>query len=86
MFASSDPGDRSGADGVQDSREERRQALKEQIAVRLSRVRGGLTDGEFAELVESVVQTAERFREIEAKPVTRGADDAPGAPGISRED
>ena len=54
--------------------------------MRLSRVRGGLTDGEFAELVESVVHTAERFREIEAKPVTRGADDAPGAPGISRED
>jgi hypothetical protein len=61
-------------DSVQDSREERRQAaLRVEIAARLSRVRSGLTDTEFSELVESAAQTAARFREIDAKPGVGGA-------------
>jgi len=65
----------AGTDSVQDLREERRQALRAQIAARLSRVRGGLSDTEFTELVESVAQTAERFREIDAKEGPHGAAD-----------
>ncbi len=66
-----------------ESREERRQALRAQIAIRLARVRGGLTDTEFADLVESVALTAERFREIDAHPTAREPP-PPDALGISR--
>lgn len=35
---------------------------------RLDRVRGGMTDIEFAQLVTDVARTAERFAQIEAGP------------------
>jgi hypothetical protein len=49
------------------SREERRQQLWDELVTRLERVRGGLTDVEFDELVTSVERTA-RFAEIDAGP------------------
>ena len=49
-------------------REERRQQLREEMIARLHRVRGEMTDGEFAALVSSVERTAARFAEIDAAP------------------
>lgn len=69
---------------MDESREERREALRAQISTRLARVRGGLTDTEFADLVESVAVTAERFREIDAH-LTAREPPPPDAPGVSRQ-
>jgi hypothetical protein len=52
-------------------REERRRQLRAELIVRLERVRGQLTDTEFAQLVDSVERTAARFTEIDAGPVAR---------------
>ena len=48
--------------------EERRQQLRTEMIARLRRVRGQMTDDEFAELVSSVERTAARFAEIDAAP------------------
>ena len=50
---------------VRDAREDRRQAMVRTITARLARVRGNLTDAEFAELLGKVLRTAERFAEID---------------------
>lgn len=47
-------------------REERRQQLRAELMARLERVRGQMTDAEFADLVSSVERTAARFAEIDA--------------------
>ena len=52
-------------------REERRQQLRAELIARLERVRGQLTDTEFADLVNSVERTAARFSEIDAGPIAR---------------
>jgi hypothetical protein len=41
--------------------------LRAALAARLECVRGGLTDAEFAHLLDDVVRTAERFEQIEAR-------------------
>ena len=51
-----------------DDHDQRRQRLYATMAARLERVRGGLTDAQFAQLLAEMVRTAERFAEIEAKP------------------
>ena len=48
--------------------EKRRQQLRAEMIARLHRVRGQMTDSEFAELVSSVERTAARFAEIDAAP------------------
>jgi hypothetical protein len=48
--------------------EERRQQLRTEMIARLHRVRGQMTDDEFAELVSSVERAAARFAEIDAAP------------------
>jgi hypothetical protein len=50
-----------------DLRDVRRRDLAAEITVRLSRVRGVMTDAEFARLVADVVRTAERFAEIDGR-------------------
>jgi hypothetical protein len=49
-----------------DSTSDRSRHKRVAIAERLERVRGNLTDAEFAQLVEDVARTAERFDEIDA--------------------
>jgi hypothetical protein len=51
---------------LHDGKNERYQQLLAAIAARLDRVRGGLTDTEFAQLVADVARTAERFAQIDA--------------------
>jgi hypothetical protein len=50
--------------------EERRQRLRAELVKRLGRVRGQMSDAQFAELVSSVERTAVRLAEIDAKPRT----------------
>lgn len=45
--------------------------LSAEIAARLERVRGQLTDAEFATLVEDVARTAQRFEQFELRAGTR---------------
>ena len=54
-----------------DKQDERRGQLMVTIAARLAKVRGQMTDAEFGRLLAEVVRTAERFAEIDAKPVGR---------------
>ena len=49
--------------------DERRKQLRAELIARLERVRGGLTDAEFDDLVTSVERTAARFAEIDAGPI-----------------
>ena len=49
-------------------RDERRQQLRAELVARLQRVRGGMTDAEFDDLVSAVELTAARFAEIDAAP------------------
>jgi hypothetical protein len=51
---------------MSDAWAERRNTLRAQIAARLQRVRGAMSDADFAHLVDDVVRTAERFAEIDA--------------------
>ena len=53
---------------MQDFRQDRRHALLTELAARLNRVRGNMTDAEFAQLLADMVRTAERFAEIDATP------------------
>jgi hypothetical protein len=48
--------------------EERRQQLRSELIARLDRVRGKLTDSEFADLVSAIERTAARFAEIDSAP------------------
>jgi hypothetical protein len=41
--------------------------VKATLAARLQRVRGNMSEAEFAALVDDVARTAERFEEIEAR-------------------
>jgi hypothetical protein len=50
---------------------ERSEQLCAAFAARLQRVRGNLTDDEFAQLVSDVLSTAQRFEEIEARGMGR---------------
>ena len=50
---------------------ERQERLSALIAARLDRVRGNLTDEEFAGLVAKVTRTALRFEELEARDRSR---------------
>jgi hypothetical protein len=45
---------------------ERLTTLRAALTARLERVRGSLTDAEFARLIDDVMRTAERLEEIEA--------------------
>ena len=56
---------------MSDAWAERRNTLRAQIAARLRRVRGAMTDADFARLVDDVVRSAERFAEIDAGPGAR---------------
>jgi hypothetical protein len=47
-------------------REERRGEFRAELVARLERVRGRMTDAEFADLVNDVERTARRFAEIDA--------------------
>ena len=49
-------------------RDERRKELRTELIARLERVRGKLTDAEFANLIDDVERTAARFAEIDAGP------------------
>ncbi len=62
-----------------DDHDQRRQWLYAIMAARLQRVRGGLTDAQFAQLLADMVRTAERFAEIEAKPGRLRPDVSPDA-------
>jgi hypothetical protein len=56
-------------------RDIRRRELAAAITARLSRVRGNMTDQEFARLIADVAHTAERFAEIEGRwPADRDGD------------
>ena len=50
---------------LHNGKNERHQQLVAAIAARLRRVRGGMTDTQFAQLVSNVARTAERFAEID---------------------
>ena len=56
---------------MSDPQAERRKNIRAQIAARLQRVRGAMTDADFARLVDDVVRTAARFAEIDAGPGAR---------------
>ena len=56
---------------LDDGKNERHQQLLAAIAARLDRVRGGMTDAEFAQLVGDVARTAARFSQIDAGPFRR---------------
>jgi hypothetical protein len=56
---------------LHDGKNERHQQLLATIAARLDRVRGGMTDAEFAQLVGDVARTAGRFAQIDAGPFRR---------------
>jgi hypothetical protein len=61
----------------------RRRELAAEITERLTRVRGSMTDEEFAQLVESMARTSERFLEIDMRRsahVPRGLGDQPARP------
>jgi hypothetical protein len=45
--------------------DQRRRALASVVATRLERVRGGMTDAEFGQLIADMVRVYERFAEIE---------------------
>ena len=53
---------------VHDPMNERRRRILSALAARLSRVRGNMTDAEFGQLLADMVEMAERFAEIDAKP------------------
>ena len=57
--------------------------LRAALAARLERVRGGLTDAEFAHLVDDVMRTSERFEQIDADHCA-GTARVPGAPPPSQ--
>jgi hypothetical protein len=56
----------TGTTAMQDEREDQRPT--ETMADRLAKVRGQMTDEEFAKLVADIGRTAERFAEIDAAP------------------
>src|SRR5689334_20454600 len=56
---------------LDDGMNERHQRLLATIAARLDRVRGGMTDTDFAQLVGDVARTAGRFAQIDAGPYRR---------------
>ena len=62
---------REGKGFLHDGKHERHQQLIAGIAARLDRVRGGMTDAEFAQLVTDVARTAQRFTQIDAGPFRR---------------
>jgi hypothetical protein len=51
-------------------RDARRRELAAELTERLARLRGQMTDSEFDQLVADMVQTTERFAEIDARPLT----------------
>ena len=51
-----------------ETREPRRQQLREDLIARLERVRGEMTNSEFAALIMAVERTAARFAEIDSGP------------------
>ena len=51
---------------LDDGKNERHQQLLATIAARLDRVRGGMTDTDFVQLVGDVARTAGRFAQIDA--------------------
>ena len=53
---------------MDDDKDEWRCQLTATMAARLERVRGLMTDAEFAQLLTQMVRTAERFAEIDAGP------------------
>jgi hypothetical protein len=62
----------------------RSEQLREAFAVRLGRVRGNMTDSEFANLVADMVSTAQRLEEIEARELGRKTP-IPGTIPVSKE-
>jgi hypothetical protein len=50
---------------------DRAEQLRAAFAARLERVRGNLSDGEFAQLVADMVATAQRLEEIDARAIGR---------------
>ena len=48
--------------------DERRRELMAALTERLAKVRGGMTDAEFARLLADMVRTIERFAAIDARP------------------
>jgi len=63
---------------------ERSEQLRDELAGRLERVRGDLTEDQFARLVADVVSTAQRFEEIDARERQRKTP-VPGALPVARE-
>ncbi|HUQ83672.1 MAG TPA: hypothetical protein VM076_21145 [Gemmatimonadaceae bacterium] len=57
--------------------------LKAALSARLDRVRGNMSDAEFAALVDDVARTATRFEEIEARALGRKTK-LPGSIGAAR--
>jgi hypothetical protein len=45
----------------------RSEQLRAALAARLERVRGDMSDAEFAQLIEDVIRTTQRFEEIDAR-------------------
>jgi len=58
----------------------RRRELAAEITERLTRVRGSMTDDEFAQLIESMIHTSERFLEIDMRRPARGRSDPSDQP------
>jgi len=50
---------------------DRAEELRAAIATRLARVRGGMSEGDFARLVDDVARTAERLAEIEEREIRK---------------
>ena len=62
---------------LHDRKNEQHQQLLATIAARLDRVRGGMTDTDFAQLVGDVARTARRFAQIDAGPFRRVVSELP---------
>ena len=66
--------------------DQHRTKLAAEIAQRLSRVRGAMTDEEFEQLVASMVRTAERFAEIDGVRRRRVASETDAPRRVDRPD
>jgi len=62
---------------MQDAADDRLRKLTAALTARMSRVRGEMTDAEFAQLLTDMVRTAERFAEIDDMPSSMAPDMPP---------
>ena len=60
---------------MNDQHDDHAERLQAAIAARLERVRGSLSDAEFAQLVAELARAADRFARLDTDPLTRIAMD-----------